>query len=210
MALPKARQVDIPDEAILNEEVYHELQTHAINSAKWYADTGKTEGEVRDKLLDKGYIEQLVTVVFEDGREEDFDMISIAINKARESYMFVPEDSLADILSKEYSTRGKSIYDFTSMLRKRKFKDEVVSLFTKSYNKERAIEMAFERLEPSVLRKAKTAYDWTNGVTQKLSGRGFSYSDISSFIETVKEERGPDLLDGSSNKVKSLQWWEEE
>lgn len=183
----KARQVEIPEDRPLTLDEYKDLSQHAYNTIVFWANQGKTEGEIFEKLLSKGYTEERVSYLPEDSTEEiTVDLLTDAFEKAEEGFVLMPEDMLSRLIAEEYTRAGKSPQELRSKLFRRKFTETAIKkALSDFYKEEVAIELTYPSLERRYLREEDPA-KIKQAVKTKLFQRGFSSKAISELFEALE------------------------
>lgn len=183
----KARQVEIPEDRPLTSDEYKDLSQHAYNTIVFWANQGKTEGEIFEKLLSKGYTEERVSYLPEDSTEEvPVDLLGDAFQKAEEGLVLMPEDVLSRLISEEYTRAGKSPQELRSKLFRRKFTEtSIKKAISDFYKEDVAIELAYPSIERRYLRE-EDPEKIKQAVKTKLYQRGFSSKAINELFEELE------------------------
>ena len=136
--MKRARKVQIPD-GVLEARTAERLRVHAIRSAFWYADNEYTTAQIREKLYDKGFTDQ-VHVFVRPGHENGvIDFVGTAIDALLEGHP--NHDSIIlDLKMSKYLNAGKSAAQVKRELEKIGYTPETIQDALSSYDEERAIQ----------------------------------------------------------------------
>lgn len=94
--MKKKRMVSVEEGAVISEEEFEDLYTHARNSGIWYAtNLPKTTLEIKKKLYEKGYPEGEVTVAYDTGEKRDINIVDTAVESLVEA-MFLDDLDYAE------------------------------------------------------------------------------------------------------------------
>lgn len=190
--MKKARQIVIPEDRPLTFEEFYDFDLHARNSSIWYAtEYTRSEQQVIEKLLAKGYIRDDVEYVDKDGVEHRANIIDNVLETLRENYL-VSDDSYALGLINRYrgSKRGDS-YIRRQVIAKGIDADVVDRLLEETADEEKtfeAIEALAERyMNSSAYLRVEEGFKRSQKLTTHLVSRGFSFSDIQDWKDQREE-----------------------
>lgn len=135
--MKRARKIQVP-EGVLDARTAERLRIHAIRSAFWYADNEYTTAQIRDKMYDKGFTDE-VHVFVRPGRENGvIDFVGTAIDTLLEGHP--NHDSIIlNLKTGKYLRAGKSAAQVKRELEKIGYTPETIRDALSSYDEEQAI-----------------------------------------------------------------------
>lgn len=175
--MKRARKVQIPD-GVLEARTAERLRIHAIRSAFWYADNEYTTAQIREKLYDKGFTDQ-VHVFVRPGRENGvIDFVGTAIDSLLEGHP--NHDSIIlNLKMSKYLNAGKSAAQVKRELEKIGYTPETIQDALSSYDEERAIQKEAQSIVKSKhVQNYKTYARRKEKVVSLLVRRMFPYHMI--------------------------------
>lgn len=190
--MKKARQIIIPDDRPLTWDEFYDLDLHARNSSIWYAtEYTRSEQQIIDKLLAKGYIRDEVSYLTEGGNEKSCNIIDGVLEILKENHL-VSDESYAKGLINRYSDskRGAS-YIRQKLISKGISSDQAERLLEETRDEEQIFEnleaLASRYVLSSSYLRIDSSFKQKQKLTSHLLSRGFSFSDISEW-ENQREE----------------------
>lgn len=195
----KARVVEIPEDRRLDEKTYNELFSHAKNSGIYYCTASpKSEQQIREKLIAKGYVEEEVTVFSkkEDGSVANEYKANIIEDTIRHLEMLVLLDDsfLARGVVESMLRKGKGAQEIKRKLREKKIDSDIMDESIESLEEDEdaifeAIEKAvFTYKRKSVYRREQDPYKQQQKLFSFLMGRGFNTSQIKVYLDERAQE----------------------
>lgn len=181
--MKKAREIVIPDDRPLTYKEFVDFRDHAYNSASWYAtEYARTEHQIIEKLLKKGYVEGEVSYLDEDGNEQTFDIIEWVLCKLRDYYM-VDDEALARRFVERELGNGKGAQWIRTKLAAKGIPHEAITELLDELKLDdatvEAVAKTAERfMNTSVYRKQPDSFKKRQRLVQHLLSRGFSFDDI--------------------------------
>lgn len=188
-----ARTVVIPEDRPLTLEEFIDLRDHAYNSAFWnVTHYARTEKQVVDKLLSKGYVEDEVAYLNEDGERRSQDIIEWVLEELKEREFLGDEDYMERFISSKLSQGWGMSRIRMEALRKgvdRDVIDAIVEQLDFSEEEDDALGRELERaLRSSAVQRDGDPYKRSQKVVQSLMRKGFSYGDIREKMEEIDLE----------------------
>lgn len=190
--MKKAREIEIPEDRPLTFEEFTDFKNHAYNSSSWYAtEYVRTEKQIRDKLLKKGYINGEVDYLNEKGVEESFDIIEWVLEKLRD-YLLIDDDALARRFVERELNNGKGAQWIHQKLSAKGIShdrvDELIEEMKSDDVTIEGVERVAERyMRNSTYLKQPDKYKKRQKLVSHIISRGFSFDDITLW-ETSKGE----------------------
>ena len=186
--MKRARKVQIPD-GVLEARTAERLRVHAIRSAFWYADNEYTTAQIREKLYDKGFTDQ-VHVFVRPGRENGvIDFVGTAIDTLLEGHP--NHDSIIlNLKMSKYLNAGKSAAQVKHKLEKIGYTPETIQDALSSYDEERAIQKETQSIVKSKHVQNYKTYDRRKEkVVSLLVRRMFPYHMIKHVVaeDSIRE-----------------------
>ena len=190
--MKKARQIEIPSDRPLTFEEFEDYKNHAVNSSLWYAsEYTRSEKQITEKLLNKGYIRDDVEYVDEEGETQFFNIIDHVIAHLKEG-LVLDDEAYARSLINRYSMgrRGKS-YIKTKLYEKGIDSDLAERLMEELRDEEQVLEdidaLAERFMNGSSYRREENPYKRRQKLTSHLVSRGYGFDDIALWQSTREE-----------------------
>lgn len=188
-----ARTVVIPEDRPLSIEEFVDLRDHAYNSAFWnVTHYSRTEKQVVDKLLSKGYTRGEVFYLNKDGERKALDIISWVLKELKERELLGDEDYTERFVSSKMSQGWGMSRIRMEALRKgieRDTLDKILEEIDFSEEENDALGRELERaLRSSAVQREENHYKRSQRVMQTLMRKGFSYGDIREKMEELNME----------------------
>lgn len=185
----QARKVFMNDDTLLTFEEYEDYLRHAYNTIAFWAGQGKTKGQIKDKLLDKGYKDYKVYYLDRDKEEKSINFIEEAMLKASNEAIFIDESVKAKFLCEEASRFGLSPYKLKEkLIYKEKIDRSIADESIEYYYDEFLALTQAARKEELTLNRIKDSKDRRNKMIQKLLQKGFNYSSVKDFMKFYDKE----------------------
>lgn len=187
----KAKTVNIPDDRILDEKTYQELSDHAYKSASWYISAyNKNSYEIKEKLLQKGFIDDDIIVNSSFGETSYHNIIEETFKKLTDNYMLDDMEYVKEFIQSGINS-GKSLNALKTKLRNKKIPYQMIeeALEDTSLDTDEADGLdrqasiisrsgSFQRLDE--FKKKQT-------LMRRLVSKGFDMGDIYSWIDDNEE-----------------------
>lgn len=190
--MKKARQIIIPEDRPLTWDEFYDYDLHARNSSIWYAtEYTRSEQQIIDKLLAKGYIRDDVAYLSQGGDEKSHNIIDGVLETLRENHL-VSDESYAKGLINRYSDskRGAS-YIRQKLIAKGISSDDAERLLEETRDEDQIFEnieaLASRFVETSSYKRIDNSFKQKQKLTSHLLSRGFSFGDIRDW-EDQREE----------------------
>jgi len=190
--MKKARQIVIPNDRPLTSEEFNDFKEHALKSSMWYAsEYVRSERQIMDKLVAKGYTEGEVDYVDKAGVSHSFDIMEYVLEQLREG-LVVNDDAYARGLIRRYSGSRRGSRYIGQKLREKGVDSEVAAALLEELKDEdetiEAIDSLAERyIYTSAYTKVEGDFKKRQKLVSHLLSRGYSFDDISLW-ENSKEE----------------------
>ena len=186
--MKQAKKVQIPA-GVLDARTAERLRTHAIRSAFWYADNGYTSAQIREKLYDKGFSDD-VHMFVRPGRENGvIDFVGTAIDTLLEGHP--DHDSIIlGLKTGKYLRAGKSAAQVKRELEKIGYTPETIQDALSSYDEAQAIQVETQSIAQSKhIQRYKTYEQRKEKVVALLARRMFPHHMIQQVV-TRDDVRG--------------------
>lgn len=190
--MKKARQIEIPEDRALTWDEYYDYNLHARNSSIWYAtEYSRSEQQIIDKLLAKGYVRDDVAYVNQAGEETTGNIIDEVLETLRENHL-VSDESYAKGLINRYSDSKRGAgYIRQKLIAKGITSDDVDRLLEETRDEEQIFEsieaLATRYMESSAYKRVDNSFKQKQKLTSHLISRGYSFGDIRDW-EDQREE----------------------
>ncbi len=190
--MKKAREIVIPEDRPLTSEEFNDFKAHALKSSMWYAsEYVRSERQIKDKLIAKGYVEGEVDYVDKAGESHSFDILEYVLQELRDG-LVINDDAYARGLIRRYSGSRRGSRYISQKLREKGVDPEVASALLEELKDEDEVVEAIDSLvERYIYSSAYTRVEGDFKKRQKLVShlisRGYSFDDISLW-ESSKEE----------------------
>ena len=193
--MKQARKVQIPS-GVLDVRTAERLRIHAIRSAFWYADNEYTTAQIREKLYDKGFTDE-VHVFARPGRENGvIDFVGTAIDTLLERHP--DHDSIIlNLKTSKYLRAGKSAAQVKRELEKIGYTPETIQGALFAYDEEQAIRReALSIAKSKHVQSYKTYTQRKEKVVALLTRRMFPYHMIQQAVaeDDVRENLRAGLI----------------
>lgn len=191
--LKKPRMVSIPENRVITPEDYADISEHARKSAFYYAsERGKTSGEIRQKLLDKGYVDGYVYVAADMSSDEGraaYDIITDTIEMLDDALM-IHDEQIAEDTVRGMLDRGKGSREIREKLHRRLLASDIIESSVASIDDEDEMQslrdIAQRYMERSTYQKTEDAFSRRQKLSAFLARRGFSYEQINRFTDEMR------------------------
>jgi len=190
--MKKARQIEIPSDRPLTYEEFEDFKNHALNSSLWYAsEYTRSEKQITEKLLNKGYIRDDVEYIDDYGESKFFNIIDHVIEHLKQG-LVLDDEAYARSLINRYSAgrRGKS-YIKTKLYEKGIDSSLAERLLEELRDEEQIIadidSLAERYMNSSAYLRVEDKYKRRQKLTTHLVTRGYGFDDISLWQSTREE-----------------------
>lgn len=180
--MKKARTVTIPDDRRVDFKTYTKLNDHAYKSALYYATTyNKNTYQIREKLYDKGYVQDEVIVVYKDGHEERYNIVDETIDKLVAQYISDDYQYTVDFLNNGISS-GKSVQSLKTKLVMNKIPPDMISEAIESGDVETDDSYGLDKQAHKIVNSSSfdklDRFKRQQKLLRSLSSKGFSIPEI--------------------------------
>lgn len=189
--MKKARKVEVPSDRNLTEKEYNDLNDHAFNSSMWQASNyTRSEKQIREKLYEKGYPKDEVTVDFRFGLETK-NMVEDAVNRLIDLRIIGDEKLAEDIIRLQLS-KGNGLMKAKMSAFQKGVSFDVINEVVESLEEDNLLEDSInEALDKAARQIIRTSSYYREEdkrkrdqkFVQKLVTKGFSFSDIAEWKE---------------------------
>src|SRR5699024_10842958 len=121
----KPRIIEIPESLEVTQEEFEDYLLHAKRSALHYAlNSGKTSGQIKEKLIDKGYIDEPVKIIAEDSISER-NIIQEVLEYLSTSCL-VNDVEIAEYITHTQKRAGKGNREIRRKLLDKKISEDII------------------------------------------------------------------------------------
>lgn len=184
--MKKAREINIPNDRPLTKDEFNDFKSHAFNSSLWYAsEYVRSERQIIDKLLAKGYVEGEVAYTNSLGEVEYFDIIEAVLQELREG-LVVNDETYARGLIRRYAGSRRGSRFISQKLREKGIDSDLSSrLLEEMIDEDDTLEaiasLAEKYMNTSAYTRVEDKYKRRQKLMSHLISRGYSFDDISSW-----------------------------
>lgn len=186
----KARVVEFPS-GVLDQETYDALLEHAKSSLLYYGSHyNYTEGQLREKLVRKGYPEGTCRVDWDGtGEVVEENIIDLAVEKCYQMNLVPDEKAVAVRIARTMSDSGRSPKLIMNKLVSRRFNDEALQaardyLDSSGASKD-SVKVAVQRCYRSLMTSGVDAATARDKTIRRMFSRGFDYADVVDAVDDV-------------------------
>lgn len=124
--MKKAKTVEIPENRTIDFETYIKLNDHAYKSSLFYVTTyNKNSYQIREKLIQKGYIQDTIIVQYKDGHTEEYNIIDDTLDKLKDQLILDDYQYVKSFLQNGLDS-GKSLQSLKNKLFINKIPSEMI------------------------------------------------------------------------------------
>lgn len=190
--MKKARQIVIPEDRALTYEEFDDYRNHALNSSLWYAtEYTRSEKQVTDKLLAKGYTLEDVEYKNRAGETKYFNIIDYVINELKEGLVLNDEAYARALINRYADSRRGASYIKQKLGEKGVDPELADELLSEMKDEEQVIEaidsLAERYMNSSAYTRVEDKYKRRQKLITHLISRGYSFDDINLW-ESSREE----------------------
>lgn len=190
--MKKARQIVIPEERPLTAEEFYDFFLHARNSSSWYAtEYTRSEKQIIEKLLAKGYIRDDVTYLDKSGVEKKFNIIDEVIVNLKENFLINDEGYAKSLINRYTDSKRGDGYIRQKLIAKGIDSDEATRLIEENKDDDRNFEnleyLAGRYRNSSAYTRVENPFKQKQKLTSHLLSRGFSFGDIREWEDRQEE-----------------------
>lgn len=186
----KARVVEFPS-GVLDQETYDALLEHAKSSLLYYGSHyNYTEGQLREKLVRKGYPEGTCRVDWDGtGEVVEENIIDLAVEKCYQMNLVPDEKAVAVRIARTMSESGRSPKLIMNKLVSRRFNNEALQAardYLDSSGASRdSVRVAVQRCYRSLVASGADAATAREKTIRRMFSRGFDYGDVVDAVDDV-------------------------
>lgn len=192
--MKKAKTVEIPLNKTVDFKTYMQLNDHAYKSALFYVTTyNKNSYQIREKLIQKGYIEEDITVTYKDGNTETYNIIDDTLDKLTQQYLLDDYQYTVNVLQNGVDA-GKSVQNLKSKLLQNKIPIEMINEALDSNDVELDEAYGLDKLATKTTNSSSfqklDKYKKQQKLVRTLVSKGFSMGEV---YDWIKEH--PDIME---------------
>ena len=189
--MKKARQIEIPEDRPLTFEEFEDFKSHALKSSMWYAsEYTRSEKQIIEKLLNKGYVRGDVEYLDEEGETRFFNIIDHVIIHLKEGLVLDDEAYARSLIGRYSSGRRGASYIRNKLFEKGIDSATAERLLAELRDEDQVledIEALAQRYMNSLAYTRADPYRRNQKLTAHLVARGYSFDDISRWRENQRE-----------------------
>jgi len=184
--MKKARTVEIPDNRTVDFKTYMKLNDHAYKSALFYATNyNKNSFQIREKLLQKGYIKEDITITYNNGNTENHNIIEENIQKLTEQYILDDYQYVVSFIQNGIDS-GKSLQTLKNKLFMNKVPQRLIEQVIESEDVEINESYGLDKEASKIARSSSFAkldkYKKQQKLVRTLVGKGFNMGEVYDWI----------------------------
>lgn len=189
MRKKKTREIHIPKDRMLDYETWVEYRDYAYRSSTWYAENyDGHSGKVRERLLKKGFVDEEVITVDEDGVEHSLNFIDYCIQRLTED-LYINDENYIERFFERRLNNGKSVFFIKQELYAKGLDRGLIEEISQDFDNTEALEIAYEKIVNSyAFQRIEEPFKRKQKIYQGLAQRGFSSSDISKVMKDTDIE----------------------
>lgn len=192
MNMKKARTIHIPDNRVIDEKTYQEYSDHAYKSASWYITAyNKNSFEIKDKLIQKGYIDDDVIVKHNNKQQTLHNMIEETLQKLKDNYMLDDLEYIKEFIQSGINN-NKSLNSLKTKLRNKKIPYVLIEKALEDSSLELDETDGLDRQASIIIRSGSFQklddFNKKQKLVRRLVSKGFDMGDIYSWIDDNEEE----------------------
>lgn len=188
------KRVEIPEDRRLSVEEYEKLTKHAKNSASYSCGMSlKSEREVRDKLMLKGYVEDDVIVTTE--YSENTANIIDEVIEYLEGVHLLNEDRLAEKIIETLLDKGKGYREIQRKMFEKKIDKDIAEHHLEALDEDsgEAIAEALDSAVEAIQRKGNYRNEddpikRRQKLYRLLISRGFNVGEVKAKVDEIEED----------------------
>lgn len=185
--MKKARTVDIDTTSPIPYGEAVLLLDHAFNSGVWYAtNTGKSSGQIRKKLLDKGYPNHPIQTITVSGEISTIDFIEETLSHLQESGI-LDDFTKARSFAKLKIASGVSLQRVSLLLRVKLFPEPIIEKVVQEFQEDDSIHEGLVRAAERIVNTSSfqklDSFKQRQKLIRGLMSKGSSYGDIADIVD---------------------------
>lgn len=185
--MKKAKTVSIPDNRIVDFETYMKLNDHAYKSSLFYVTTyNKNSFQIKEKLLEKGYVNAPIVVSYKDGHTEEYNIIEDTIERLVRQHIIDDEQYVINFIQNGLDS-GKSLSSLKNKLYMNKIPTDMVTKILDSgyiaIDETDGLDRQATKITNSSSFYKLDKYKKQQKLLRSLATKGFKVSDIYQWIE---------------------------
>lgn len=190
--MKKARVIEIPDDLTITGKQYQEYTEHAYKSASWYvAAYNKNSFEIREKLLNKGYIDDQVTVKHDNGETTYHNLIEETFKKLSENHMLDDMEYVKEFIQNGINN-GRSLNALKTKLRNKKIPYQMIEDALQDDSLDLDEEYGLNKQASIIVRSGSfqrlDEFKKKQKLVRSLATKGFDMGEVYSWINENEEE----------------------
>lgn len=192
----KPRIIELPEDLRITDKDYSDYLEHAKKSGTFYAiKFVKSTGEIREKLMQKGYVDEPVTVVKTDDSVKEVNIIQDTLDYLVENHL-VDDEMIAEHIVSSKRNSGRGNFDILRRLHRKKLPEHVIEEVMAEYDDEHEelndnspiVKSGNQYQRRSSFRKEQDPFKKKQKIYQFLQGRGFSGEEIRTYMEEYYDD----------------------
>lgn len=190
--MKKARTIAIPDDRVINQKQYQEYSDHAYKSASWYITAySKNSFEIKEKLLQKGYLDEEITVKHNTGETTHHNMIDETFKKLSDNYMLDDMEYIKEFIQTGINN-GRSLNNLKTKLRNKKIPYQMIEDALQDDSLDLDEEYGLDKQASIIVRSGSFQrlddFKKKQKLVRSLVTKGFDMGDVYSWIDSNEEE----------------------
>ena len=187
----KPRTIELPEDLRITDKEYQDYFDHAKKSGTFYAiKFGKSTGEIREKLIGKGYVDEPVEVIHADESVVKVHLIQDTIDYLVENHL-VDDEMIAEHIVSSKRSSGRGNLDILRRLKRKKIPEHIIEQVMEEYEDEDdelndnspIVKSGYQYQRRSSFRKEQDPFKKKQKLYLFLQGRGFGGSEIRTYME---------------------------
>lgn len=192
----KPRIIELPEDLRITDKEYQDYFDHAKKSGTFYAIKFiKSTGEIREKLIGKGYVDEPVEVVSDDETVKEINIIQETLDYLVENHL-VDDEMIAEHIVSSKRNSGRGNFDILRRLHRKKLPEHIIEQVMEEYEDEDdelndnspIVKSGHQYQRRSSFRKEEDPFKKKQKLYLFLQGRGFDGSEIRTYMEEYYDD----------------------
>lgn len=191
--MKKARVIELPENRTIDEKTYEEYSEHAYKSASWYITAyNKNSFEIKEKLMNKGYIDDDVIVQHSKGEITHHNFIEETFQKLADNHMLNDDMDYVKEFIQNGVNNGRSVNAMKTKLRNKKIPYDMITEALEDDSLDLDEEYGLDKQASIIVRSGSfqrlDGFKKKQKLVRRLLSKGFDMGDIYSWINNNEEE----------------------